>query len=429
MFNWLGNHKIGILGSANSGKTIFLTSLLWNLMDYSPERFSLGIGIEISDFKILRNKSHDFKFSSYKNTFLQMHRWPEKTQDYSIATCMYHQKGKLCDRKLSFVDIPGERMSDILMWTMKDYDGWVEKLVESWQENPQIWLLMEPYWNMAQQSDCDFNELDFVYRQAMRCLLGHYCPITPSTYYLDMEGGMLGEGNGLQNGKVTPERPIWSGGELLPLPISWRDTHPELYAKVSGNFLRYRKQVLKPLFDQINDCDHFIFCVDVLNILMSGPELLLQTQREFRSFIEELKPSKLVRFLNHIGRNPPRLAFVATKSDLVASKDKDRFASLLRDFVNPLHYSGIDREAFICSACVSTDVREDASGKRYLIGRHGDHPDCEIELDCQLPDEWPDKWRGEDYAFPEVAPRLSSARAPLQKNLDRIFAFVVEGQK
>ena len=31
MFNFIGTHKIGILGDASSGKTVFLTSLLWNL--------------------------------------------------------------------------------------------------------------------------------------------------------------------------------------------------------------------------------------------------------------------------------------------------------------------------------------------------------------------------------------------------------------
>ena len=82
MRNWYGKQKIGIVGSANSGKTMFLTSLLWHLENHSPDRFKPGNDTgSISNFKIIVREKHDFDFERHKHTMVQKRRWPEKTLD------------------------------------------------------------------------------------------------------------------------------------------------------------------------------------------------------------------------------------------------------------------------------------------------------------------------------------------------------------
>lgn len=420
MLNWYGNHKIGVLGSSNSGKTILLTSLLWHLYNHDPERFALADQVKISNFKQKKYEQNNFNFELYKNTFTQRHTWPDKTTDFSIADCRYSRQGCLCERHIKFVDIPGERVSDILLWTAKSYSEWVKSLYDFWQESPNIKDIMNEYWKKASNVGIGINQLNIAYKTAMWKMLDCFCPITPSTYLLGTDGRMLGDKHNPRE-QAIQSRPIWDKGELLPVPESWRQERSLEYKTFEKNFKLYKKQVLKPLFDEIEDCDNFIFCVDVLNILMSGPELLLQTQREFRDFIEHLAPSKLGRLLNLVGNNPPRLAFVATKSDMVPAEDKDKFKYLLKDFSEPLVAAGVKHRYFICSACVSTEMRED-----QLIGRDFENPQDHILIQCNLPESWPDQWNGEDYLTPNVAPVVSVTRAPEQVNLNTLFEFIVE---
>lgn len=426
MFNWLGNHKIGVLGSANSGKTIFLTSLLWHLSQHDSEHFNVGANVSISDFKMKKRRDHNFNFSLHKNTFVQRHGWPDKTSDFAVASCSYSRSDSTFDRQIDFVDIPGERISDILIWTSKSYGEWVERLCEFWQENPRIWEIMERYWGKVQDMTIGMEALAVEYKMVLWAMLDYYCPITPSTYYLGTDGQMLGDEKNSDRREAIYGRPIWSGGELLPISVEWKTCRAEEYAEQEKRFKAYKREVLKPLFDEVDDCDHFVFCVDILNMLMSGPELLLQNQREFKDFIQHLQPAKFFQFINRLGKNPPRLAIVATKADMVTSRNKDRLQYLLKDFAASFPISGIHFKHFICSSCVSTQEMEDAKGKRTLVGNSVDNPEQTVELDLELPEYWPDTWDGGDYALPEVAPRLSAMRPPEQINLDQVFQFIVE---
>ena len=187
--------------------------------------------------------------------------------------------------------------------------------------------------------------------------------------------------------------------------------------------------VLKPLFHEIDDCDNFIFCVDIPGILNNGPACLMQTQQTFRDLIENLAPSKFMRMLNLIGRTEPRLAYAATKSDLVL--DRDQLDSLLKDFAGPFNFAGIRTAFFTCSACVSSEMKS-LDGKNVLVGRNCDPADDPVNagkllsLPGELPYEWPANWDPAHYNFPEIAPKPGSAiRPPEQVNLNKIFEFII----
>lgn len=422
MFNWYGNHKIGVLGAANSGKTILLTSLLWHLSHHNPDDFKLKNNVKICDFEPIKRDKNNFNFESHKNTFIFFKRWPDKTADFSIADCRYNREDRFCERHVKFVDIPGERVSDILLWKARSYSEWVTSLYDFWQkEHPCIKQIMAEYCQKASQVDTTVEQLNSEYKKAMWKMLDIYCPITPSTYYLGTDGHMLGDDDNRDREEAIKNRPVWDGGDLLPVPESWKKAHPDDYKIFEKNFKRYKRQVLKPLFDEIDDCDNFIFCVDILNILMAGPELYLQNQREFKDFIKHLAPGKLGRFLNRIGHNPPRLAVVAPKSDMILSTEKDKFDRLLDDFCKPFIPSSVNYKRFICSACVST---VEQSGQ--VIGRDQDNPQDHIVLTGLLPEYWPDQWKGEAFNYPEVAPEVSVGRPPTQINLNKLFEFIVE---
>lgn len=434
MFNWRGKHKIGILGARGSGKTVFLTSLLWHLQDQKDD-FKIGPKGEgkISDFKIIED--HDFGFESHKNTFTQEHKWPKDTRDFSVVTCSYHQSDCFCERRVSFVDIPGERVSDILLWTAKNYGEWVNSLYSFWQENPQLKEMFDPYWEQANNTGSSVEDIKFQYKKIMVEMRGkQYVPVTPSTILLNEKGELLGEGISTSWEEVkgplfqkVKENPIWSGGDFWPVPERWKEMHPEKYKELEKNFKKYKKRVLKPLFEEIHECDNFIVCIDILQLLASGSGLLLQTRYEIKSLFDYLIPGKLKHIFNTIGSNPPRLVFAATKSDMVLPSQRDNLKYLLEDLVNQMRSSRIKTEYFICSSCVSTKQGKNKKGEEMLIGDDIDSGKT-IEVAVHLPDKWADRWGRGEYIFQEVSPyrNISAVNPPQQVNLDRIFQFVVE---
>ena len=420
--------KIGIVGTANCGKTMLLTSLLWHLEYPNPRWFQLKKGRQICNFHMISGRNHDFNFQQHKNTLLQKHRWPEKTMDYAIAECKFKILGSIGERHVAFVDIPGERISDILIWKAKNYQDWVRKLFFFWQSNPENERIMKPYRDFADRTDSTIEQLTEGYKRSMWFMLDNYCQITPSTYYLGTDGSMLGDEKNSDREKTIHERRIWEDGDLMPLPEAWGKAHPAEYRKMEKIFHDYRKKVLKPLFREINDCDHFIFCVDIPGILNNGTSCLIHTQQTFKDLIEDLAPSNFMQLINFIGRKKTRLAYVATKSDMVL--DKDHLECLLKDFAGSMNFVGIRKQHFICSACKSSNEKS-RGGKIILVGNDSDNPDDILTLPEQLPSEWPNEWNPDDYCFPDIAPRKprSALQPPEQDSLDKIFDFIVEGNQ
>ena len=429
MFNWWGNHKIGVVGSQRSGKTVLLTSLLWHLQCHDPDEFKLGKNpgkTRVRDFKYIKNRNHDFNFEANKNYFITEHSWPAKTTDFGLAECHYQRSDQMCERHLTFVDIPGERTADILIWKAKNYAEWVEALCDYWCLTPGSWQIMGAYWKKAEEL-ADFDTLKKEYKSAMLTMGYNHLPITPSTFFLSCDGSMLGDENNKNLEKLIASRPIWSGGELFPVPPAWKNKYPKEYRNLEKTFERYKVEVLKPFLKEVDACDNFIFCVDVFRTLESGPYDLFLRQREFREFVEHFAPAKFKRIFNKIGKNPPRLAFVATKADMVVNRNLDNLRSLLKDFAKPIEVSsGIEYGYFTCAACVSTGVSPDGTviGEKAIC-------DEQISIDGNIPERWPDRknWKNWTYKWPrDMKPKVPSSSVPKQRELNHLFEFIVEGK-
>lgn len=427
MLNWWGNRKIGIVGMDHSGKTMFITSMLCHLAKHDPSKFSLGPNgkAQIKNFQIIVRKDHDFNFEKHRNTLIQQNRWPAKTLDYSIAECRYEQDGRFCDRHLKIVDIPGERLADIKIWQAKNYHAWVESLWQFWENDPNIKKYMSKYMDSARNPDSSLVDLGKEYKTAIWDLMEHYCPITPSTYFLNVDGSMIREKNEEVKKEMIENRHIWNKKDLLPLPKSWFEDHTAEYKEQKKLFYDYKKKVLKPLFREIDDCDHFILCVNIPGILDRGPERMLYEQWLFENFMDELKPSKFIRFRDRCLRNPPRLAFVATQSDRDSSKNHNNLKYLLEQFVlGTKIISGVKAEYFTCSACNSFEDNQNGD----YIGHNLRNNDEIKKSNCPaIPSAWPndkDGWDKAQQNFPELVPIIKD-RKPRQDGLNIIYEFIV----
>ena len=82
--------RIAVLGGNNSGKTVFITSLLDNLLYYDPDKLELGDVWSVSDARIANDGKMSgldrFPHEEYRRKlFSEAPEWPRKTYSASIA--------------------------------------------------------------------------------------------------------------------------------------------------------------------------------------------------------------------------------------------------------------------------------------------------------------------------------------------------------
>ena len=433
MFNFLGNHKIGIIGDANCGKTVFLTSLLWNL---KAAQLRLGkkhliptnIKIQTLPKVPLANR---FDYEGNVRSFKDSEEWPAKTlAEYSLASCSYKLAGHL-KYDITFVDIPGDRMADMLIWQNSSYDNWSAETLKTWQESNNLSQFFKKY-NDLLLGDATFDQLTWEFKCGMRMMRDNYIPqISPSTLFF-ADGKKL-KRKDLSDDKWLKERPIWKDGDFIPLPIEWKsasESQKRIYMKCKENYKLYRKKIISPLFSQISSCDNFIYCIDVLGILAQCPDAFHQAQKEIESFMNKILPGFFSNLFNKIGRNPMRIAFVATKSDKVYDMNVTHLENLLKDIVCPYRKKEVDDKYFTCTAWNSTK-KTMVNDKIYASG-NAFYPDGSINNAIievpELPDTFENNWNGEDYQYLEtlLIPSHVDAKPPKQTGIDSIMNYVID---
>ncbi len=448
------NKKIGVLGTVNSGKTVLLTSLLWHLYEFSPGSFHIGKekNAEIKDANpVYELGDRDFNYTAYRRQFVEQGRWPDKTQDFAIARCTYNRTDSFWEHDVTFVDIPGERVSDVFIWQATDYADWTWKIERFWSGDTNILASMDAFKKCCQQVETtsasaseSWDDLVKEYRNGLVALAGNFSPfITPSTFVLTTGGETM---DGLSREDIE-SRPIWAEGDFFPLPGKWQNSRNEvlrsIYGRCESNFKKYKKTVLKPLYKEIDECDSFVVCVDIFNILSSGLSRFYQVKEEINMFFQMIRPSKFGEILinaqkamNYIGLNyllpnfmqtkPPKIAYVATKSDMaIPGNGKNRLEKLLGDLVRNVNNSSyVNSKLFTCCAGKTFEYDPDSKRIVFLTARGENY----VSLDKwpELPTSW-EKWDKDQYRgfLCEGIPlQVVAAAPPEQNNLDKLFDYI-----
>ena len=449
------NRKIGVLGTFNSGKTVLLTSLLWHLNEFSPDKFHIGKenNAVIKDVHIDDNLGDRcFNFNANTNMFVTQGKWPDKTVDFAIARCTYTRSDSFWERDVTFVDIPGERVSDVLIWKTNDYADWSRQIEHFWSGDSNIQSCMNNFTELREDVEKSpdsnsWNSLVNEYKKGLIALVDNYSPfITPSTFVLTTNGETIE--NGLSQEEIM-QRPIWDGGDFFPLPEKWVNSQNKvlksLYAKCKDNFKRYRKEVLKPLYDEIDDCDSFIVCVDVFNILSCGLSRFYQVKGEIKNFFQMICPGKFdemrIGFQKaleaiKIGKilpafmqaKPPKVAYVATKSDM-AIKGKDQLYNLLQDLVRNVNNSSyVNSKLFTC--CAGKTFNYVSKSNEVVFFKTQGEVHAALDKWPKLPNSW-EKWNPKQYcgfSRQGLPMQLVAGSPPEQDNLDKIFDFITEDE-
>jgi uncharacterized protein len=460
------DRTVGIVGIANSGKTVFLTSLINHLSHHDPEKMRLTPlkrtlilrkllpeceEVEITKFESIpvSGSIPEFPYERFRHALTQETPiWPEKTSAASMYDCSFERSDWLHPIRLRLLDFPGERLADVTM--AGDFAKWSDIMLDQIENDQLCRNHAGEYLDLINQQTLDEHLLIKSYRLTLAKFVNDFKPlISPSTFLLD-QNGQQAHASSIEEMAETRYSGLSENRQFAPLSRQARNHCPELTKEFAMRYKEYRSVVIDPMMKALKACDRLVVLIDVQQILSSGVGAYNDNQLILKKLLglfprdrSLLKPIltiylRLYLLLPWAWRpgGVSRIAFVAPKADIVGPDQTDELQNLLREFVHDeaKNYD-IHKEYFTCAAVSSTKSDD---GK--LLG----HPNYDSEgnwlpapakdeslqlvRSTPIPEEWPERWGPNEYFYPAVYPLVSPRRdaPPNQESLGTILDYLLE---
>ncbi len=376
-------------------------------------------------------------------------RWPRKTVDVSAYRCRFNTDKHLVSHQIEFLDWPGERVADVVMYK-RDYAEWSDYLLKRWEVAEDDYRRqVKPYLDASERSGLTEKAILNEYRLALARLILDYNPlISPSCFLVSPDGNKL---RGSSPEQLAAAGLVGSSEEaqFAPLPKETRRRQPERAATFAERYATYRKQVVCSLFDAVRRCNRLIVLVDIPSILASGHGRLNDNYEMIEELVKGLeatssKAAGIIKGIWHsispaswMWMGVEKIAFVATKADLVAGEEnRNNLQSLMQQMLRDIQHRipTIKVGYFVASPVKSTGQPQDGS---FLIGKPmfddggarlpPDGPEQSYKA-SNVPSKWPEHWSSGQYHFPPVYPAIPKGKFMLPKHigLDRVLQFILE---
>jgi predicted YcjX-like family ATPase len=360
--------KVAITGLARSGKTVFLTSLIANLLAMGtgrPTMPALRAHIDKSGKDRLRNirlvpaRAGTTPRFDYPGKLADLAaaqpKWPERTEDLAeielelevrAGSGLLGQMRGLSGTprvRLQLLDYPGEWLLDLPLLNLS-YRRWSADTLDRLREKPR--------------SDVAAEFLSFV---------SHIDPTRTADEALILRGHRLYKA-ALERCRAEFGLRYLQPGRFLTMgarndaPFLWffpTDNLPSYIGQNSiadlliARFDAYKAEVRASFFDtNFRAFDRQIVLVDTLGALHAGRTAFEDTERAIGDIAACLAGSDsiLPRFLG--GSGIERIAFVATKADHMPELHRDNLRALMRDMVRLARVHGPDTVSYHAAAAV-----------------------------------------------------------------------------
>lgn len=430
--------RIAVTGIAGGGKTVFMTSLIWQLAEFADADFNVGRRVEFTGFRELKPRREYgalFPFERFRDYMAKKKAWPAKTTDSSHYTFEIKRSDRLLfKQRIHLFDFPGERIADAAIVAFRNYEDWSRHMLKYWADHSDYQQAIAPYMELLEQPGVSFSDLIQSYKLALgRLILGYHPLISSSTFLLDTKGqqadGSTAEILAATRFAGLPE------AEFCPLPEGIGSCLSGIGREMARNYKTYRQRVALPVFKELAECDRLVILVDIPYLLNGGVGRYNDNRQILLDFIDTLRfdsrlGAQIMRIIK-IWRKPlSHIAYVASKADMVHPDDvqNGRLEGLLRQMtsrtVNLM--SKVQMDWFVCSACHSS--RRGIEPYHLIAAldyNNPEHKEMEFKVP-PVPESWPNDWRAGDFRYPHFYPQTVAnvQTPPKQKGLDKIFAFI-----
>jgi predicted YcjX-like family ATPase len=436
--------RLGVTGLSRAGKTVFITSLVANLLDRGrmPQLAAASRGTIRAAYLQPQPDDTVARFDYERHlaalTGPEPH-WPESTRAVSelrlsLRLAPRGPLGGLAGPRrlhLDIVDYPGEWLLDLALMDV-DYAAWSEATLAAIEAR----AIATNYRALAAQVD-GAARLDEPRAQALAAAFTDYLQAARAAGYSDCTPGRF-----LLPGELAGS-PVLT---FAPLPRPERAGRHALWTEMERRFEAYKARVVRPFFrDHFSRIDRQIVLVDALGAIHAGPQAVDDMRRAMAEILAAFRPGRNA-FLSQLllGRRVERILFAATKADHLHHAQHPRLTAimeaLLREARDRAEFAGA-RTAAMSIAALRATVEETVTheGRRVdcVRGRLLQNGRTAAFYPGALPEdpaallgparEGRTSWLEEDYKVMNFAParlRLGPGEGPPHIRLDKAAQFL-----
>lgn len=330
--------RLGVTGLARSGKTVFITALVRNLVEGGRLPF-FG---PMAEGRIVRayltpQPDDDVPRFPYEEHLAVLSRdppeWPESTSRVSqLRVTVEYLSRSLVKRSfgidrlhIDVVDYPGEWLLDLGLINL-DYCSWAT-LAADIAEDPRHRAVAAPLLAFAKSLDPAAPADEQIVLHGSRL----FATYLQAARRLGLEG--VGPGRFLMPGDLDGS-PLLT---FLPVPVPERASiqRGSLAALLERRYESYKTHVVQPFFrDYFSRVDRQIVLVDALTALNGGDAALADVRRTLGAVLAPFKVGSANWFMALMTRRIDRILFAAAKSDHVHHTSHARLEALLADIAH-----------------------------------------------------------------------------------------------
>ena len=437
--------RLGVTGLARSGKTVFITSLVANLMDRGrmPGLLAQSEGRILSAY--LQPQPDDtlprFDYETHLGDLTARDpQWPDSTRTISELrlSLKVRPSGLLSGLQgprtihLDIVDYPGEWLLDLGLLD-KSYGQWSEETLKRIETRDTA----QEYLALARTEDTAA-PLDEPRAQKLAASFTAYLTAARKAGFSDCTPGRF-----LLPGDLAGS-PVLT---FAPLPTPQNPPRKSLAREMERRFEAYKSQIVKPFFrDHFAKIDRQVVLVDALGAIHAGPQAVEDMRQAMSDILSAFRPGQNA-FLSQlfVGKRVEKILFAATKADHLHHTQHARLTAIMdaltRDARDRAQFAGAKTSAMSVASLRATveEMRAHQGGELACVrGTLLDSGKQAAFYPGELPEDpthllgpardGAEKWLDHDYQIMRFAPATLSLKpgmGPPHIRLDRAAQFLI----
>ncbi|MFC2968808.1 YcjX family GTP-binding protein [Acidimangrovimonas pyrenivorans] len=437
--------RLGVTGLSRSGKTVFITSLVANLMDRGrmPQLRAAASGAIRTAY--LQPQPDDtvarFDYETHLAALTgDAPHWPDSTRAVSELRLSFRVQpsgmlGSLGGPRtvhLDIIDYPGEWLLDLTLME-KSYAEWSAGVLERLAGRPEG----PAYLSAAQAADATAPHDEAQGRALAEAFTAHLQAARRAGFSDCTPGRFLLPGDLAGSPVVT----------FAPLPRPDGPPRGSLWREFERRYEAYKAQVVRPFFrSHFARIDRQVVLVDALGAIHAGPQAVEDMRRTMAELLTAFRPGRnrwLAELL--LGKRVERILFAATKADHLHHSQHARLTAimeaLLREARDRADFAGATTAAMSIAALratVETTVEHGGATLDCVKGRLAETGKVAAMYPGELPQDptrllsparqGAERWLDADYQVMGFAParlNLKPGEGPPHIRLDRAAEFLI----
>ncbi|WP_371056260.1 YcjX family protein [Rhodosalinus sp. K401] len=350
--------RLGVTGLSRAGKTVFITSLVANLIERGRMSGLAAAAEGRMEAAYLQPQPDDtvprFDYETHLAALTAAApHWPESTRSVSELRLSFRVRptgllGGLAGPRivhLDIVDYPGEWLLDLTLME-RSYREWSEETLARLDARPGGGDYLRAAAAASGRADWEEPEA-----KTLAEAYTAYLAQARAAGFSDLSPGRF-----LMPGDLAGSPAL----TFAPLPPEASPPRRGLWREMERRYDAYKRAVVRPFFrEHFARIDRQVVLVDVLGAIHAGPRAVEDLRRTMADILSAFRPGRN-DFLSQIlrGKRVEKILFAATKADHLHHRQHPRLTAIIeammREARERAHFAGAETSALSIAALRAT---------------------------------------------------------------------------